>query len=986
MTTSRAPVRPSCPTSGRLRRWAVAVFTLMLLAPGARPAAAFDTPEVPDWPSYLPEGMDYDPEAPVPEDLLGWRYGQWHLHHHELVGYFEALAAWSDRVTLVEYARSHGRRPLLLAVVTSTANHERLDELRSAHIERVLGAWEQESQRLQTGADSADPADPSDPGENGADDADQEAADEDAREPGAADDPDAPLVVWMGYGVHGDEPSASQAAPLLAYHLAAARAGDIDRLLERTVVLIDPCLNPDGMERFAAWTNFHRGRHPSPHRRDQEHMQAFPGGRTNYYWFDLNRDWLPAVHPESRGRLRLFHQWLPHVLTDYHEMGNVNRTYFFQPGIPDMVHPLTPPLNQRLTMDIARHHAAALDELGAPYYTGESFDDFYIGKGSTYPDLNGSIGILFEQASSRGFHQDTEHGRLTFPITIRNQVATSLSTLRAADELRAELAGAQLAHHREAAQRAADGPVAAHLVSAPDDRGRLAAFAELLDLHGIRHARLGEPVRIGDQRFRPGSSLVIPADQPRHHLLTAMMEIRTEFESNVFYDVSAWHMPSAFGLWHAELPTMPALADEPVTAPRGRVAGPREPVAYLLPWTPQGAPGALARLGREEVRSWVAQRPIVTAGADGGETWPHGTIVVPVAVQEDISPGALRRLMRELADEHALRIRAVSTSLGDGGIDLGSPSLAPVPAPEVLLVVGPGTSALATGTVWHHFDQVWQAPLTMVEASRVNPRLLRDFNTLILADTSFRGLPSAARSAVEGWVRQGGCLIAIGTTVPSLAAEEWVGVETRRAAFDETDDDEDEPPPATGDLAGDDDPAQDDAAADNNAAGDAEDDADTEVAHPADTPYDGAAERRALRAVGGVVVRAWFDATHPLAYGYSDHGRDLALLRQGTTFLERSPNSLRNPLVYAADPLVAGSIAEPNLAALRGSTPVQVRPVDSGRVILMTDNPVFRGHWHGSARLLANAVFFGRLVSSASSGEADAGDETGLDADLDAKN
>ena len=946
MTASRTPVR----LPDRLVRRALAVSMALALACPAATTVAFDTPEVPDWHDYLPPDMDYHPEAPTPEELLGWRFGQWHLHHHELVRYFETLAAWSDRVTLVEYARSHGRRPLVLAVVTSPANHERLEDLRRGHVDQVLGAWEQESQRLQAGAEAGATGDQDDP---------------DAGGDGADSGQETPLIVWMGYGVHGDEPSASQAAPLLAYHLAAARAEEVGGLLDDTVVLIDPCLNPDGMERFAAWTNFHRGRHPSPHRRDQEHVQAFPGGRTNYYWFDLNRDWLPAVHPESRGRLRLFHQWLPQVLTDYHEMGNVNRSYFFQPGIPDMVHPLTPELNQRLTLDIARHHAAALDELGTLYYTGETFDDFYIGKGSTYPDLNGSIGILFEQASSRGFHQDTEHGRLTFPTTIRHQVVTSLSTLRAADELRGELSSAQRQHHREAAQRAAKEPVKAHVVSAPDDRGRLTAFAELLDLHGIRHARLGEAVRADGQRFRPRSSLVIPADQPRHHLLTAMLETRTEFESNVFYDVSAWHLPSAFGLLHAELPTVPAMADEPVATPQGRVIGPREAVAYLVPWPPQGAPGALARLGRENVRSWVAQRPIVTAEVDGGESWPHGTIVVPVAVQEEIGTGALRRLMRELAAEHGLRIRAVSTGLGDGGIDLGSPSLAPVAAPEVLLVVGPGASSQAAGAVWHQFDQVWQAPLTMVEGSRINPALLRDFNTLILADAPFRGLPSAARSAIESWVRQGGCLIAFGTSVSSLAEQEWVGVETRKAAFDGPDDDE-EPPPTSGEGAADDDGGDDGQNHAEDRAGAA---AEIEVVpHPADTPYDGAAERRALRNVRGVVVGAWLDATHPLAYGYSDHGPQLALLRQGTTFLERSDNSLRNPLVYTDDPLIAGAIAAPNLQALRGSTPVQVRPVDSGRVILMTDNPVFRGHWHGSARLLANAVFFGRLVSAGSGG------------------
>jgi hypothetical protein len=882
------------------------VLSATCLAKSVPAAPGTSGPEVPGLDYYFPAEADHDPAAPTPEGVLGWPFGAWHLHHHELVSYLGALAAWSDRVTVNEYARSHGRRPLLSLAITSPANQARLEEIRLAHLARVDAA----------------------------------AAGEEAK-----DDEGAPLVLWMGYGVHGNEPSAPQAAVLLAYHLAASRDPQVTELLESAVVLLDPCLNPDGMERFATWSNDHRGRLPSPHRADREHREGWPSGRSNYYWFDLNRDWLPAVHPESQGRLRLFHRWLPHVVTDYHEMGNVNRTYFFQPGIPEMVHPLTPANNQTLTARIAEHHAKALDRLGSLYYTRESFDDFYIGKGSTYPDLCGSVGILFEQASSRGFHQDTEHGRLDFPFTIRNQITTSISTLGAAMALRGELSEHLLQFHREAIEQAEASATQAHLLAAPGDPQRLHAFRELLDLHGIRHAVLSEPLSANGHRFSPANSLVIPARQPRYHLLTAMVEKRTQFASPIFYDVSAWHLPSAYGLIHAELADLPpseTKAPGEVLAPTGRLVGPAEAVAYLVPWEPLAAPAALWRLCEEGVRTWVARRPLATGPEDGRTIWQHGTLVVPVGVQKDLGPAKLRRLMREIASEHGLRVRAVDTGLGEGGIDLGSPSLSPVRPPRALLLVGPGVASGPAGDVWHHFDQVWRAPLTMVEPAQLSPSLLADFTTLILPDASFSGLPAGARTAIESWVSRGGCLVAIGSTVPGLATQKWVGATLAKADFAE----------AEG------------AGADSAKAKEAK----PAAIRPDAAPYDKAEERHAERNLRGAVVRAWFDATHPLAYGYGKHGPHLALLRGGPTFLKPSPNPALDPLRYTDEPLVSGHVADPNLEALRGSVAAQVRISGSGRIVLLPDNPIFRGHWHGSAKLLANAIFFAPLVTAPSGG------------------
>ena len=869
-----------------LRSLARLLPLLLLLLPPALSAA------VPGLDYYLPSDHDPDPAIPTPKAVLGADFADYHLHHHEVIHYLQALDTASDRVQIREYAHSHGRRPLISLTLTSPENHARLEDIRQAHLARL-----------------AAPDLPKDATSN------------------------APVIVWMGYGIHGNEPSATHAGVLLAYHLASARDAFTVNLLKNTVILLDPCLNPDGFERFSSWTNAHRGRYPRAHRADREHQEGWPSGRSNYYGFDLNRDWLPAVHPESQGRLKLFHQWQPHIVTDYHEMGNVNRTYFFQPGIAAMVHPLTPKQNQVLTAKMAREHARALDAIGSLYYTGESYDDYYIGKGSTYPDVNGSVGVLFEQASSRGFHQDTEHGRLTFPFTIRNQFTTSLSTLRSAAALRADFITYQHTFFREALAEAATAKTQAHLVTCPTDPSRLAAFRDLLRLHQIQSHTPAADVTHEGRTHTAGHCLVIPVQQRQFRLLSALFETRTRFASSTFYDVSAWHLPSAYGLTHVELPTVPAAAPQTPPKPIAGISGPAaKAYAYLFSWEPREAPRALFHLQAHGVRTWTSTRPFSITTAGSRQTFPRGSIVIPVSIQDKLPAPALQRLLTHLARENHLPITAVTTGYRGSVPDLGSPTFQPLSEVKPLLLVGSGVGSTSAGEVWHQFDQVWHHPLTQVEALQLTATVLRDHTHLILTDAP---LPTSARAAIHQWVAQGGTLIAIGSSARSLAEQDWCKVELAKATHT------DSPPPAPTDKSQ---PAK---------AG----------STPAQLPFDQAGERRTARELNGVILRATFDPAHPLTFGLGS-GPHLHLMRDGTTFLKPSSSPYLNPLQYTATPLVSGSASTANLDALKLTTPLQVKPVDSGRVILMTDNPVFRGHWLGTEKLLANALFFAHLVKA----------------------
>ncbi|MCH7524197.1 MAG: hypothetical protein IIC74_04100, partial [Bacteroidetes bacterium] len=343
---------------------------------------------------YLPQGVTYNQNIPTPESIIGHQVGKWHVTHDKLVQYMYALANASDRITIENRGKTFEDRPLLLLTITSPENHQRIDDIRKTHIA--------------------------------------------ATESNSVNTTNMPIVVYQGFSIHGNEPSGANAGLLAAYYLAAAEGEAINDLLDNVIILFDPSLNPDGLQRFAYWANTNKSINLNPDPNDREYSEVWPGGRTNHYWFDMNRDWLPVQLPESRARIATFHKWLPNILTDHHEMGT-NTTFFFQPGIQSRTHPLTPKLNQELTKRIANYHAKALDKIGSLYYTEESFDDFYYGKGSTFPDINGGIGILFEQASSRGHVQESDNGLLTFPFGIRNQFTAALSTLEAAKNMKCKI-------------------------------------------------------------------------------------------------------------------------------------------------------------------------------------------------------------------------------------------------------------------------------------------------------------------------------------------------------------------------------------------------------------------------------------------------------------------------------------------------------------------------------------------------------------------
>lgn len=818
---------------------------------------------------YLPEAR-YNPAIPTPAAWLGYEVGEWHASHDQLLGYLRELDRVSDRIAIREYGRSHEGRPMICLFITDPANHARLEEIKNSRSQLVDPA---QSDKL--------------------------------------DIKNLPAVNYMGYSIHGNEASGTNASLLVAYYLAAARTPEVDQLLKNTVVLLDPCFNPDGMQRFSSWVNSRRSRNGSADPAGDEFNEPWPKGRYNHYWFDLNRDWLVVQQPESRGRVALFQEWQPNVLTDHHEMGS-NATFFFQPGVPSRVNPLTPARNQELTAKIAGYHARLLSENRVQFYTEESFDDFYYGKGSTYPDVQGSIGILFEQASSRGSAQETENGLLTFPYSIKNQVLASLSTLHAVGDMRMELNEFKRDFFKTALAEGRKSETRGYVFA--DNRDLPArALLEILTRHRIEVRSLSQDLVAGGQTFTAGNAFWVPTGQPGYRIVEAIFTRQTAFQDSIFYDISAWTLPDAFGLKWSPVKTRdlkPGWDDRQAPLALSSRYGVAQIVtpayAYVLDAVGYELPQALATLLARGLRVKVATKPFEVEG----RKYAAGSLVIP-SEKQVLDETALLNFMNQLGVE--LPVGVINNGLTGNGPDLGSSNFAVVRQPKVLLLTGEGINPEAAGEIWHLLDTRYQMPVTMVSSDRFYEVNIQKYNVLILPDGAYNKAPAADR--IRDFALNGGTVIACGDALRWLKNVNLTGLEFRSAAYD--------------------------------AAG--------------RRPYESMDEDLGARRMAGAIFEAELDLTHPLCFGYEN--ARLPMFLGDTIFIETTKNPYATPVLFSKNPLLAGYIHPKQKPLVANAAAVAVGGIGKGRMICFAGDPNFRAFWYGTNRLFANAVFFGNLVS-----------------------
>ena len=865
----------------RSRTALLAAFALLALAPGARAQHA------------LASAGPYDPRVPTPRSVLGYEVGERFTPHHLLMRYLERLAATSARIRLDTVAHSFEGREVMLVVATSEANQRRLEGIRA------------DARRL------ADP--------RGASLAELTAVANRI-----------PAITWLGYTVHGNEASGTEAAIAMLYQLAAGQDAETRMILDSTVVLIDPLQNPDGHERHVQDVLRMRGAFGVPvSPAARIHTGNWPGPRTSHYYFDLNRDWFIHSHPETRGRVAAMIGWAPHVAADLHEMGS-GSTYFFAPPME--------PINKNVDPNIAEWweiyaaaNAAALDRRGESYFRREGYDEFYPGYGVSWPILNGAVGMTYEQASSRGGAVRRPDGTvLTLRQAAGNHYATAWATALTTAQRRTRRVRDYVAFRQRAVSISQRAPVRA-IAFERDALGRADSLVRLLAGNGIEVRQLRGGATVGGARAfgeeragaarLPGGSYVVDLAQPTGRLARALLEpdavldssfIRQELENRRvgederFYDLTAWSLPYTYRLRAWTLPGLPGGL-EPVAAPQA----PPVPSAgrYGYAWEAGSEAGLrmLAGLLADSVRVWYAPRAFRAGGMD----FSQGGFVIRAAAN---TPEVHETVRRHAAASGA-RVVPLASALVDSGTDLGSNSVFPLRTPRVALLAGEGISGNSFGFAWFALDQRLRYPSTPVDVAGLSDAALADFDVLVVPSASAgaldRVLGEAGRNRLGNWVRGGGVLITLDAATDWLASES-LKLSRLRARRD----------PAPADSAG-------------------------GAPLPADVP--------------GAIVRAVADTLSPLMAGINQ--AELPVLVFGDRIFQAPRDFRPGEIVmrYAPQPRLrlAGYLWPEVPARLAGTPYLWTERVGQGRVVGFAGDPNFRDLWRGMLPLFANAVFFG---------------------------
>ena len=822
---------------------------------------------------YLNDTANYNPSIPTPESVIGHQVGEFHVSHDKLSHYVQELSKSSKRVKLVERGKTYENRTSWLMIITSESNHSNLEKIREEHIKL----------------------------------SDSKNEDIDVSK--------MPIVVYQGFSVHGDEPSGSNASLLLMYHLLASDSNETQQLLENTVILLDPSFNPDGLQRFSQWANMNKNQSLNPDPSDREYNQYWPRGRTNHYWFDLNRDMLPNQLPETNAKIETFTNWMPNILTDHHEMGT-NSSFFFQPGVPERKNPLISDLNQALTKEIGTYHEDALNKIGSLYYSEESYDDFFFGKASTYPDANGSIGILFEQGSSRGHIQESVNGILTFPFTIRNQLTAAFSTLKAAQNMRVKLLNYMKDFHDKQIDSSSKNE--SIIFGKQKDRSTVYHLAEVLKSHKIKFNTLSQDAEVNGTKYSKDNSFIVPLNQPKRTLIRAMFDTQTSFNDSLFYDVSAWTFPLAFNVNYDNTnrlnkPGKLGIKSKEVENLK-RVNGSvddKSDYAYIFEPHEYYAQAAVYQLIKSGLRVKTATRTF----SINGEKFDFGTYMIPVQNQS-LNSDEIYNLLVEISSETGINVKSQSTGITDG-IDLGSNNFEIVKEPKIGLIVGEGVRSYDAGEIWHLLDTRFNIPITKLDVGDLGYIDLSRYTHIILPDYS-EGYQyqstggSINKDQINEYVEDGGNLIAYRNSV------KWVSSNLSKVDFH------------TNEITAND------------------------VNFSERQSFFGAQQ------TGGAIFNSIIDKSHPVNFGIESN--TLPLFRNSNVYMTKSEQSFNNPIVYSSNPLMSGYISEENLSLLKKATPFKVIRSGKGKILLMTDNTNFRAFWFGTNRILLNMLFHSNIM------------------------
>lgn len=843
----------------------------------------------------------FNPSVPPPKQILGYELGEKYTSHARIEKYSLALqAAAPEKVRVVPYGETYEGRTLYLVVISSPENLQHLEEIkdnsRKLSDPRKLNATEAEKIIKTT-----------------------------------------PAIVWLSYGVHGNEASSPEAALKVMYELAARTDEEIVSLLKSVVVVIDPLLNPDGHERYVNFQTARSGRNPIEDKNAVEHNEEWPSGRTNHYFFDLNRDWAWLTQKESQARIKVYQEWKPQVHVDFHEMG-YNSSYFFFPAFK--------PINKNLPKStvewgdiFGRANAAAFDVQGWSYWSGEFFDLFYPGYGDSWPSLNGAIGMTYEQAGQVGVRvKRSDETILTLNDRLEHHYTTSLATIKATAQNREKRLRDFYQFFQEAIQEGRTGPIRTFIIDPTSDPNRSAKMVNLLLAQGIEVGKTETEFSVDgvstyftkgttSKKFPRGSYLV-SLEQPAKRLIMALMEENPALSDTFFYDVSTWALPVAYGVetyWTSKALNVQAKHIVQAEFPEGTLVGGNAAYAYVFEWKTNAAMKALVWLLQNDYRARVAMKPFTLEG----KTFQRGAIIIPVGGNKS----DVHERMQGVAKKFHLTIYAAHSGYTEQGINLGSDRAVLLKKPNIIVVTNTPVGTEAFGHIWSLFDQEYEINFVPMKLAQLRSANLHTYTTIIFPDDNANGngyksaLDSNAVQKLKTWIAAGGTFIGIegGAAFASASVGKIASVKIKRKEEEKKEEEEE---------------------TDENKKQLTEEELEKRMT------VEEKERKERLASIPGTMLRVKLDTSHPLGFGYD---KTIVVLKTTKTMFELSEKGY-NVGIYTKSPRLSGYISKENEKKLEETPFLVHEQLGSGNIILFADDPNFRLFWDGLNKVFLNSV------------------------------
>lgn len=800
-----------------------------------------------------------------PSEFLGYELGTQFSRHHEVIDYFKYIASQNEEQVVIEqYGETNERRKLFTAILSSAQNIKNLEAIRTQHLASASGLIKNNSHKNIA-------------------------------------------IVWLSYNVHGNESSSTEAALKTAYELLAFH----QNYLQNTVVIIDPCLNPDGRDRYVNWYNETASKPNDTSIYSEEHNETWPGGRPNHYLFDLNRDWVWATQVETTSRLKIYNKWLPHIHVDFHEQG-INEPYYFAPAAEPM-HEIITDWQRDFQTQIGKNHANYFDQNGWLYFTRERFDLFYPSYGDTYPTFVGSIGMTYEQAghgiAGLGVIND-EGDELTLKERIDHHNTTGISTVEMASKNTKELCD-----NFKSFFDTSSIVYKSYIMRGKKDH--ISSLKELLDKHEITysHGKGDKIAAIEYENINKKTSfqtkvedLIVSTNQTKGKMVKVLFEPTSKLKDSLTYDITAWNLPYAYNL----KTVISKKLIEGINVKQKKINNLKKynAIAYLSKWNSVKDASFLSDLLKLGIKVRFTEKTMINSGND----FKNGSLIIIKGDNDNFEN--FHEIIINTANKHQRQLYGLTTGFADMGPDFGSPDIKLIKTPKVALLKTTDANSLSYGSIWHFFEKQLTYPITQISLAKINSKSLSGLNTIIIPDGYYgKILEDSNGKLIKEWVKNGGKIIAIANALDIFANEEEFNLTSiaknkeniKKSALNTL------------------------------------------------IPYANREREWVKNMISGVVFKTSVDTTHPLAFGYNKNYYTLKTSTKSYKLLDNGYNVVHLPNSNQA---VSGFIGSEVKGKFDYSLVVGEERYGSGSLVYFSDDPLFRSFWEAGKLFIANALFF----------------------------